>query len=151
LLKLPCTWVIEHRDQYFILYDCWDFFFFMKNNMGRKEFIQLTLLHCSSSKEFRTGTQTWQEPWGRNWYLLILIACSPCFLIEPRATNPRNSTTHSGHALSHRSLIKKMLYRLTYNLIFGGVFLTEVLPSQMTYLVSSWQKLSKIDTFFPLS
>jgi hypothetical protein len=34
----------------------------MKKQLGRKGFIRLTLPHCcSSTKEFRTGTQTGQE------------------------------------------------------------------------------------------
>ena len=44
--------VMKHHDQ---------------GNLGKKGFIQLTLpYHCSSSKEVRTGTQTWQEPAGRS-------------------------------------------------------------------------------------
>ena len=60
----------------------------------RKGFIQLTLPHCCSSpKGVRTGTQTEQEPKGRSWCRghervlligLLTLACSACFLREPR-------------------------------------------------------------------
>ena len=66
--------------------------------MIRKGFIQLTLPNCCPSpKEVRTGTQTGQEPGGRSWCrryegglltVLLLMACSPCFLIEPGMAPP---------------------------------------------------------------
>jgi hypothetical protein len=65
---------------------------------GRKGFIQLTLPHCCSSpKEARTGTHTGQEPGSRSWCRshggvlltgLLPLACSACFLIEPKTTSP---------------------------------------------------------------
>jgi hypothetical protein len=39
-----------------------------------------------------------------------LLACSACFLIEPRTTSPGMAPPTMGSALPHRSLLKKMLY-----------------------------------------
>jgi hypothetical protein len=60
------------------------------------------LAHTSKSlfiiREVRIGIQTGQEPGGRSSCRghggvlltgLLLMACSACFLIEPRTTNPR--------------------------------------------------------------
>jgi hypothetical protein len=69
-----------------------------RSKLGRKGFIQLTLPHCCSSlKEVRTGTHTGHKLGGRSWCRgqgemlligLLLLACSACFLIEPRTTSP---------------------------------------------------------------
>jgi hypothetical protein len=66
-----------------------------RNKLGRKGFIQLILPHCCwSPKEVRAGTQAGQELGGRSWcrghggmFLtgLLLLTCSACFLIEPKA------------------------------------------------------------------
>ena len=73
---------------------------------------------CLSSEEAKTGTQTRQEPRSRSWcrghggVLLTSLfpeACSTCFHIEPRTTNPQWSSV-----LHHQSLIKKILYRVVY-------------------------------------
>jgi hypothetical protein len=62
-----------------------------KKQLGRKGFIQLTLSHCCSSlKEVRTGTQVGQEA-GADAEAMegcSLLACSACFLIEPKTTSP---------------------------------------------------------------
>jgi hypothetical protein len=60
-------------------------------------FIQLTLPHCCLwPKEVRTGTHIGLEPGGRSWCRghggvlltgLLPLACSACFLIEPRTTS----------------------------------------------------------------
>lgn len=68
-----------------------------KEQLGKKGFIGLILLHCSLSlKEVRTGANTEQEPGGRCWCRghgqmlvtgLFIMACSACFLIEPVTTS----------------------------------------------------------------
>jgi hypothetical protein len=77
--------------------------------------------HCSSLKEVGTGTHTGQEPGGRSWCRshggmlltgLLIMACSACFLIEPRTTSPRMASPTMGWALPNQSLIKKMPYSL---------------------------------------
>jgi hypothetical protein len=80
-----------------------------KNNLGRKGFIHLILLHCNLPlKEIRTGTQTGQESGGRCQYRghqgmfagLLPIACSACFPLEPSTSNyPQSGPTHNvlGH------------------------------------------------------
>lgn len=64
-----------------------------KSKLGRKRFIWLTLLHscCSPSKEVKTGTLTgfWRRSWSKGHEMVLLtglahVACSICFLIEPR-------------------------------------------------------------------
>jgi hypothetical protein len=48
-------------------------------------------------------------------YCLLPMACSTCFLIEPRTTCPGMSPPTMGWALLHQSLIKKMFYKLAYS------------------------------------
>jgi hypothetical protein len=56
-----------------------------QRNMERKGFVLFTFLdHCSSSKEVRTG----RGHGGMLLTSLLLMACSSCFLIEPRTTSP---------------------------------------------------------------
>jgi hypothetical protein len=60
--------------------------------LGRKGFIQLTLPHCcSSSKEFRTGTQAGQEAGADSEAMegYSLLACS----VEDQDYQPRDGTT----------------------------------------------------------
>ena len=71
---------------------------------------------CSSPNEVRTGTQTGQDPGGRDRGRMLLtdlfsVAYSACFLIEPRLSAPRwhHSQWASG-ALLHWSLTKKTPY-----------------------------------------
>ena len=70
-----------------------------QKQLGRKGFIGLSLLphYCSSLKDIRTGTQTGQEPRGRGHGQELLtglfpMACSACFLTEPRTASPWNSS-----------------------------------------------------------
>lgn len=67
----------------------------IKRKLGRKGFVWFILLHRSLLvKEIRAGTQAEQEPRGRGWCRghgevelttgLLPMACSICFLIEPR-------------------------------------------------------------------
>ena len=70
-----------------------------QSNVVRKGFIWLMFPHlCSSLWEVRTGTQTGQEPrrqelmqrpWRELSTDLLLMACSACFLTEPRTTAQR--------------------------------------------------------------
>ena len=71
-------------------------------------------------KSYRAGT------WGRSWYRgrggvlftdLLIMACSACFLTEPRTTSPGMAPPAMGWTLPHQSLIKKMPYRPAYILI----------------------------------
>jgi hypothetical protein len=55
----------------------------------------LCILNYTPMRETKAGTQTGQEPGDRSWHRpgmiltdLILMSCSVCLLIEPRATNP---------------------------------------------------------------
>jgi hypothetical protein len=71
-----------------------------KNNLGRKGFIWLTILHhCLSLKEVRTGTQIGQDQkTGTDAEVMeemlltgyIPMACSACFLIDHQ---PKLDTT----------------------------------------------------------
>jgi hypothetical protein len=68
----------------------------LRSKLERKEFIQLALPHCNSSpKEVRNlhRAGTWrqelmQRPWRGATTGSIPLACSACFLIEPRNTSP---------------------------------------------------------------
>jgi hypothetical protein len=99
-----------------------------KSKLGRKGFSWFTLpQHNSPSKEVRTEIQTGQEPGGRGWCRghggelltdLFPMACSAFFLIELRTTNPGLAPPTMVWVLPNQSLIKKILYRLAYSLIF---------------------------------
>lgn len=101
--KVTTVVVIKHYDQ---------------KHLGRKGFIVLMLsYHMSSSKEVMTGTQAWQEPGGRSWCRgrggmlltgLLPMACSACFLMESRTTNPGVAPPTMGWDLLHGSPFKKM-------------------------------------------
>jgi hypothetical protein len=62
------------------------------------------LAHTSTSlimlKEIKTGTQARQEPGGKSWCRgheeCCFLACSTCFVIEPRNTSHGGSTIHNG-------------------------------------------------------
>ena len=97
-----------------------------KSNLGRRGFVSLTVPRDSSSakaeESCRTGpwrqelTQRGQDPGGRNGHredrtleagtdtestgslltALLPMACSACFLIEPRSPSPGDGPTHNG-------------------------------------------------------
>ena len=85
-----------------------------RSKLGKKGFIQLILPHCCSSpKEVRTGTQAGQEAGAdaedmEGCYLLdcFPLACSACFLIEPKITSPEMVPLTMGPP----RLIEKMPY-----------------------------------------
>jgi hypothetical protein len=84
--------------------------------------------HCLSSRKVKTGTQTRQDLEADSEAMkeCCLLACSFCFLIEPKATSAGMLPCTMGWALPHQLLIKKTPYRLAYSL------LTEVPKSLMT-------------------
>jgi hypothetical protein len=63
--------------------------------LGKKGFIELTLPHCCSSpkkpelelKQSRKQ-ELRQRPWRGVTYWLVPLACSACFLIEPKTNSP---------------------------------------------------------------
>jgi hypothetical protein len=105
-----------------------------KSNLERKGFIWLTLPHCCSSPEGsqdRNSNRT--GPVGRSWCrghggVLLTVACSACFLIEPKTISPGMAPPTMGWELHHWSLIDKMLY----SLILWRHFSTEDPSSLMT-------------------
>jgi hypothetical protein len=87
-----------------------------RNKLGRKGFIQLTL---STLLLITKGSQDWNSSrsGNRSWYRghggilltgLLLLACSACFLIEPKTTSPE--MVHPQGDLPPWSLIEKMPY-----------------------------------------
>ena len=123
-----------------------------KNNKGRKGLIQRTLLwHCCSlPKEVRTGTQAGKERGGRSWCRgqggvlltgLLLMVCSACFLIEPRATCLGDGTSHSG--LCPPISITNWEHHLTAR-SYGDIVSINI-PSFLITLVyvSNWHKISQ--------
>jgi hypothetical protein len=48
---------------------------------------------------------------------LLPLACSPSFLIEPRATNPGVALPKMDWDFPYQSLVKKVPYRLAYHVI----------------------------------
>jgi hypothetical protein len=72
-----------------------------------------------------------QRAWKVMLNDLVLIACSACFLIEPRTTSSGMAIPTMGWALPCQSLVKKMPYRLAYGPVLwrqflkGGSFLSD--------------------------
>ena len=126
-----------------------------KSNLGRKG---LHILSHSLLGEAQVRTQIEQEPAGRSWCRghgrvlltgLIPMACSACFLIEPRTTSPGMTPPTMGWALSHWSLIKKMPCRLTcswtlwrhFLLRVGLVLCLQMLNSEPQDLVATGEQI----------
>ena len=85
-----------------------------KSTLGKKDFIWLTVPHDNSlSKAIKTGIHTGQGPGGRRWCrgLLLIglfnLACSACFLIEPRLTSPGMAPPTVDCFPFYQTLIKK--------------------------------------------
>ena len=107
-----------------------------KSKLGRKGFIWLALPdHSPSLEEVRTGTQAELESGGRSWCRghggvlltgLLPMACSACFLVEPRTTSPGMALPTMGWALPHWWLIVKMPYSwIVWRYVFNwGSFLS---------------------------
>ena len=113
-----------------------------QSNLRRKGFIWLTLPHhCSSLKEVRTGAQicrnleTGADADAKEG--CCLLACSACFVIEPRVTSLGVAPPTMGLALPLQSLIKKMLCRLVNSPILQGILSVDSLPR--TLVESAWQ------------
>lgn len=102
LVRLPVS-VMKHDDQKAI----WE---------GKCVFgLHFPVTHCSSLKEVRKGTETWQEPGSGSWCSgcgLLIMVCTVCFFIEPRTANPGMVPLRVDWALKLQSLTKKMLYPL---------------------------------------
>jgi hypothetical protein len=75
-----------------------------RNNLGRKGFIQLTLptllLITKGNQDWnsnRSGSRSWRKGHGGMLLTgLLPLACSACFLIEPKSYQPRDGTTSKG-------------------------------------------------------
>jgi hypothetical protein len=119
-----------------------------RRKLGRKGLIQLTLPHrCSSPKEGRTGTHTGQELEGRSWCRghggvlltgLLPLACSACFLIEPRTISP--GWHHPQEACPFWPLTSKMSYSLISWRYFlkGGFLICDNLRLKLTHKTSQF-------------
>ena len=79
------------------------------------------------------GLRTDQEPGGRSWFRgqervllsgLLLMAWSPCFLIQPRTSSPGVAPPTMGWALLHQSPTEKMTYWFAYSPVLGKSFLS---------------------------
>jgi hypothetical protein len=89
-----------------------------KSKLKNKEVVWLILPNRSPSlREIRTGTQTGLEPRSSNWYRdhegvsftgLLSMACSACFLAEPRTTSTGMAPPTMAWRLRNQLLIKKM-------------------------------------------
>ena len=109
-----------------------------KKQVGEERVYLAYTNSCNSSlKEVRTGTQTGQESADGSHGGVLLIgflsmACSACFLTEPRTTSPGMAPQTIGWALPTQSLIKKMINTgLSTTRPYGDIFLIEVPSSQI--------------------
>jgi hypothetical protein len=92
--------------------------------LGRKGVIWFILLHhCSSLKEFRTGTQTrvgtlrqelMQRPWRDAAYWFTPSLLSP-LSYRTQGTSPKVVPPTMVYIFPHQSLYRKMLYGLNYS------------------------------------
>jgi hypothetical protein len=72
--------------------------------------ISLFIIGCQDRNSHRARTLRqvlMQKPWRVLLTGFLFMACSACFLIEPKSSD---GTTHSKLGLPHPSLIKKMPY-----------------------------------------
>lgn len=76
---------------------------------------------------------------------LLLVACSACFLIEPRSTSPGMALPTIGRTLPHQSQIKKMPNKLTYSPVLWEHFSAEAPSSLMTSLCQVDIKLASTE------
>lgn len=91
------------------------------------------------TEKLRKGTQTGQEPGGKDGCrghggmllsILLIIVCSAHLFIEPRTISQRMAPPIMDWTLPHKSLIKKIIYRLFYRQILRHFL--DVSSSQMT-------------------
>ena len=95
------------------------FYYHDQSNLGMKGFIWLTLIlslllteGIPDRNSNRAGTwrpELMQRPWRVLLSGLVIMACSVCFLIEPRTTRPGMAPPTIDWTLSHQSL-KKISY-----------------------------------------
>jgi hypothetical protein len=86
-------------------------------------YFHITVHHGKQSGR-NSRQELMQRPWRDAAHWLVLLACSACFLIEPRATFPEVAWFIVGWALPHQLLVKKVLCRRGYSLILWRHFLT---------------------------
>ena len=65
-------------------------------------------------------------------YGLLLMACSACFLVDPRINFRGTALLAVGRALPHQLSVKKMYPKLSYGQPDGNTFSTEGSSSQIT-------------------
>lgn len=94
----------------------------------------ISLFHIKGSQNKNSnGRRSWCR--GRRRVLftdLFFITCSACFLIEPTPPSPGMVLPTMGWTLPNCCLIKKMPWRLAYNLILRSHFLIKIPSCQMT-------------------
>lgn len=88
----------------------------------QEERVYFTFPYHSSSLEAKAGIQMGQELGIRSWSMhgpwrnvacwLALMACSACFMVEPRITSPGMALSTVGWAFFHQSLMKRMPFKL---------------------------------------
>ena len=107
-------------------------------------------LYSPSLREARTGTQAgllsggWSTGHGRMLLTgLFPMACSACWLIEPRKTNPGMTPPTMGWALPYKSLIKKTPYRPAYSHLLEAFSPLMFLPLWWLQLLLSGHKASQ--------
>lgn len=82
------------------------------------------------------GSRHWCRGYGREWLVdFLLFAFSVCLNIKSRTSSLRISVTKICRALQHRSIIKKISYRLApYSLVCWRLFFPNWLPSSQVFL-----------------
>ena len=80
-----------------------------------------------------------QRPWRSLLTGLLPMACSACFLTEPRTISPGMVSLGMDWTFPYQSLIKKVFSRLPTAQSYGGIFSFVVPSSQMAL---AWVKLT---------
>jgi hypothetical protein len=118
-----------------------------RSKLGRKGFIQHTLPYCCSSprsqdwNSSRSGSRSWCRGHGGMFFTgLLPLACSACFLIEPRL--PAQRWSHPQGTFPPWSL-RKCLTVVSH----GDIPSTEAPFSVITPAVSSWHKTSQYNIY----
>lgn len=124
------------------IYCCDEISWNILNNLARKVFIWLILLHYHlSSKEIKTEIQTEQKPGVRSWCRVIggvlitglyFVACSACFLLESRTTRSEIAPPAMDWVHLNQPLTRKMFYRLVCSPVLWSIFLIGVPCFHMT-------------------
>jgi len=94
-----------------------------QKQLGEESFSLPLSQHIYLQRESGQELKEIKEPGGGSWCRghggalltdLLPMACSACFLIQPRTTSPGMAPPTMGGALSYQSLIKKVPYRFAY-------------------------------------